>query len=211
MSKLAALLVKLQARAEARRRAEDDDARSSSSAASPSAASSDSGEQEGREQGSADASVYGSRAYWDARYEIGEIGAASGKKGELSNEWCVAREPFLSLLSLRAPGSARTGGLVVMTCTKGAVAPTPMQRLSVRFQRLRRPEEGFLRHRVGTDKSPRGICLKPLNHGWRTVGFHLPRRLRRERTMVMRAVVPTTVEEEDGPLCGGWGAVSNDA
>jgi hypothetical protein len=108
MSKLAALLVKLQARAEARRLAEGGDERSSSSGASSSAASSDSGLQEDRDEGSGDASVYGSRAYWDARYETGEIGAASGKKGELSNEWCVAGEPTLALLSLR--GISATAG-----------------------------------------------------------------------------------------------------
>ena len=121
MSKLAALLVKLQAKAEARRRAEGGDGRSSSSSASSSAASSDSEEQVSREEGSGgDASVYGSLAYWDARYETGEIGAASGKKGELSNEWCVARQPTLSLCSAVLCLRHVRGGtaLVAMACTQ---------------------------------------------------------------------------------------------
>lgn len=107
MSKLAALLVKLQAKAEARRRAEGGDGRSSSSSASSSAASSDSEEQVSREEGSGgDASVYGSLAYWDARYETGEIGAASGKKGELSNEWFVGFNVFQAAVEPHMPRQA---------------------------------------------------------------------------------------------------------
>ena len=38
------------------------------------------------------ASVYGSQAYWEERYEAGPVGA-SDTKGELSNEWYLLKSP----------------------------------------------------------------------------------------------------------------------
>jgi hypothetical protein len=100
MSKLAALLVRLQEKADARRRAEEG---SSSSSASTTTSVDHSDEEVDRadeevEGSGGDASVYGSRAYWDARYETGVVGATSGK-GELSNEWCAPKPQALPLSS----------------------------------------------------------------------------------------------------------------
>ena len=80
MSRLASLLLRA---AEARGVSLGEDAPPTSGTGPGTAAGTTSG-------GGSGPSVYGTKSYWESRYEDGVIGACA-RKGVLSNEWCAPR------------------------------------------------------------------------------------------------------------------------
>eukprot|EP00959_Pyramimonas_sp_CCMP1952_P122747 2565694-Pyramimonas_sp.AAC.1 len=92
MGRLDEFLARLVEKAEAKRRAEQG-AQDTDSDAGCESSSDDEPSEQGK-GGNNGASVYGSKAYWEDRYEDGVVGHTTAK-GELSNEWCAWLLSFL--------------------------------------------------------------------------------------------------------------------
>jgi SAM-dependent methyltransferase len=60
------------------------------------------------------ASIYGSKAYWDARYATGCVIGANSTRGEVSNEWYVGYDAIAALLS--SVGVEKTSSILVLGC-----------------------------------------------------------------------------------------------
>jgi hypothetical protein len=103
MSRLAALIARLAEKAEARDAehhridTDDEDSVSSFDEVDRDTSTHEIGNEGGGRGGGA--SVYGTKAYWDERYEDGVVGHTT-TKGELSNEWCAQYVALCVVISL---------------------------------------------------------------------------------------------------------------
>ena len=123
MSKLDAFLAKLAAKKrlldrEERRDRGEDVSDSDSDASDDAASNHPSG---GRavvaptsDASSSSASIYGSKAYWDARYATGCVIGANSTRGEVSNEWYVGYDAIAALLS--SVGVEKTSSILLLGC-----------------------------------------------------------------------------------------------